>query len=1053
MATHDAVHDYLFRGSLDQLDPDVAALIRHETNRQARYLILVPSESTVPEAVRAALSSAFHNIYAEGYPLESDRQLREDEILDYGLRLAEHRRIGDERYYMGTEYANIVESLARRRTAEVFAANGLTPDQLYVNVQPLSGAPANNAIYTALVKPGDTIMGMDLIEGGHLTHGSPVNRSGKFFNVVSYGIDPETGDIDYAGMMALAKQHQPRLIIGGYSSFPHQADWARYREVADAVGAILVADIAHVSGLVAAGAYPSPVGIADVVNFTTHKTLNGPRGAVLVTHRKELARKLDRGVFPGEQGGPHVNQIAALAVAMKLATTEQFRNLQHQTVTNAARLAHRLAERGLTIAYGGTSTHLLSIDLRSLVGPDGTRLSGEMAARLLNLVGLVANRQTIPGDKSALKPSGVRLGTPWITQRGFKEAEVDELADIIADLLLAAVPMRYLGRRGGVARAKVPFAVLMQARQRVSSLAERSGIDTEVTEADYPHFFRTDLDSARALQIRIRGEAASQFLNAATTSDVTSMRSEQANPTLLLHPDGRLLASGVIGKVNDTEYLLHVNENGLYVTEWLRALSDGFVLCDEDPYARLPGPVDVTVFGTSQPEDVDLSEAVAQDKAFFIGMKGIRQHNPDLKLEEAAPLPRFEWTEPDRSTLMTTTLYDLHKELGGRMVEFAGYDMPVWYSSVSEEHLAVRQSAGVFDVSHMGVFDFQGPGAADFLDAVTTNDVHGLAVGSSHYTYLLDVDGIPLDDLMIYRLGQEHFLLVVNASNNDKNWAWLKAVKNHRVMVDPAYPARLINDSFVMRDLRDRSVGDAMRVDIALQGPESKAILTSLAGMPEDKTAITDLPWAGVTQVTLGGYDMIVARTGYTGERVAYELFVHPDKAPRLFQTLVELGATPCGLAARDSLRTEAGLPLYGHELEGPLMLGPAEAGFGNYVKIWKPFFVGRQAFVEREATREAVVTRFRLEAKGARPPHQGDPVVDNRGRIVGFVTSCSIDSEGYQLGQVYLSEEYAAEGTQLGVFSGSSRMKPVEPNAATLGKRITVPDQIVILSRFPRRK
>ena len=323
-------NDFLFRGGVDELDPDVAELIRHETARQQQKLILIPSESTVPHAVREALSSSFHNLYAEGYPLENSRKLTQGEILDYESRLPEFRRHADERYYKGTEYANIIESLARRRAAEIFAGNGLSADDLYVNVQPLSGAPANNAVYTGLLNVGDTVMGMDLIMGGHLTHGSPVNRSGKYYNIVSYTINEKTEKLDYDQMMQLALEHKPRLIIGGFSSYPFTPDWQAYREIADAVGATLLADVAHVAGLIAAGVYPNPVGIADVVSFTTHKTLNGPRGAVLITHRRDLARLLDRAVFPGEQGGPHINTMAALAVSLRLATSEQFQQLGAQ---------------------------------------------------------------------------------------------------------------------------------------------------------------------------------------------------------------------------------------------------------------------------------------------------------------------------------------------------------------------------------------------------------------------------------------------------------------------------------------------------------------------------------------------------------------------------------------------------------------------------------------------------------------------------------------------------------------------------------------------------
>ena len=1038
--------DFLFRGNLEEIDADVAELIRHETARQARYLIMIPSESTVPQAVREALSSSFHNIYAEGYPLESTRTLTEAEILDYNKRLPEFRRQSDERYYKGTEYADIVEALARRRAAETFAANGITPDEMYVNVQPLSGAPANNAVYTALLNVGDTVMGMDLIQGGHLTHGSPVNRSGKFFNIVSYGINPETGDIDYDQMMQLALEHKPKMIIGGYSSFPYKADWAKYREVADAVGAYLLADIAHVAGLVAAGEYPSPVGIADVVTFTTHKTLNGPRGAIVITHKKAISRKIDRGVFPGEQGGPHVNQMAALAIALKLAQTEQFRQMQAQTVINAKRLCDRLIERGLKIGYHGTNTHLLNVDLTNIKGADGTTLTGDMGARILDLVGIVANRQTIPGDTSALRPNGVRLGTPWITQRGFHEPEIDALADIIADVLLASVPFKYHGRKRAEDRAKIPFDVFHDARIRVRELALSVGIDTDAVADDYPHFhYRDSLDDTTPYTLEISGESARLFLYQTLTSDVFALNIGESQPTAVLSPDGSVLSLGTVAYTAEETYQLTINENAGTIAAWLRSASDGFVMVSQhDPYAKITGYVDVTVVGKADKQAIDPSTVYALNKSFFVGMDG-----DNFSGGEA--LPKFTWSEPASDELKTTSLHALHQSLGAKMVPFAGYDMPVWYSSVTDEHLAVRNNSGIFDVTHMGAFDAKGAEAAAFLDAVTSNDVFGLGVGHSHYTYFLDVDGVPLDDLMIYRLAEDHFLIVVNASNNDKNWAWLNAVKNHQVMIDPAHPWRKVPNNFTLRDLRNPATGADMRVDVALQGPASKDILLKLDGSAADKKAVAALPWAGITRATLGGFDLIVSRTGYTGERIAYELFVHPDKAADLFKTLVDLGVVPCGLAARDSLRTEAGLPLYGHELEGALTLDPADAGFGAYVKLWKPFFIGKSAHIAREIKRDAEIVRFRLDSKGARPPHQGDPLVDAKGRVVGIVTSCSIDQEGYQLGQAYVKLEYTTPGTQLGVFAGSSRTKPISFEDVQFGKKFTTPDAVTILTRFPK--
>ena len=326
--------DFLFRGNLAKLDRDVYELTQLEAERQYRKLILIPSESTAPLAVREALSSAFQNIYAEGYPDEESRWMTEEEILDYPARLAHYRRNGDPRYYKGVEYADAVEALARKRAAEVFAANGYSANQIYVNVQALSGAPANNAVYQALLNIGDTVMGLNLLHGGHLSHGSSVNRSGKYYKAVHYTVD-ENEKLDYKKIRELALQAKPKMIIAGYSSYSWIPDWKEFRAIADEVGAYFLADISHIGGLVAAGVVPSPVGIAHVVMSTTHKSLDGPRGAVLLTTDAVIAKKIDKAVFPGEQGGPHVNVFAGLALTFKLAQTKQFKKLQAQTIKNA----------------------------------------------------------------------------------------------------------------------------------------------------------------------------------------------------------------------------------------------------------------------------------------------------------------------------------------------------------------------------------------------------------------------------------------------------------------------------------------------------------------------------------------------------------------------------------------------------------------------------------------------------------------------------------------------------------------------------------------------
>jgi glycine hydroxymethyltransferase len=325
--------------------------------------------------------------------------------------------------------------------------------------------------------------------------------------------------------------------------------------------------------------------------------------------------------------------------------------------------------------------------------------------------------------------------------------------------------------------------------------------------------------------------------------------------------------------------------------------------------------------------------AVVAEKPFFIG----RQYHADKN----NPLPDFEWTEPEGGELRRTKLFDIHVQMGAKMVPFGGWDMPVWYSSVSEEHIAVRTTAGLFDVSHMGVLEASGPHAADFLNLVTTNDIDTLEVGQSHYTYLLFPDGSVVDDLLIYRRADDNYMLVVNASNNDKDWAWLTAVNEGRVQIDPTRPSARVLHPAVLRDLRDPQWGSECLVDLALQGPNSLDILLAMCDDPALAARLKGMGWARLTEGKLAGFDVVISRTGYTGERVAYELFVHPEQSPAFWQALMEagepFGLKPCGLAARDSTRTEAGLPLYGHELAGPLGLSPAQAGFGSYLKLWQP--------------------------------------------------------------------------------------------------------------------
>ncbi|MFZ5821330.1 MAG: serine hydroxymethyltransferase [Chloroflexota bacterium] len=1042
--------DYLFRGSLKQLDPDVYEVTQVEAERQARKLILIPSESQAPLAVREALGSAFQNIYAEGYPDEESRWMSEEEILDYPMRLAHYRRNGDPRYYKGVEYADVVEALARKRAAQAFAANGYTADQIFVNVQALSGAPANNAVYQALIPLGETIMGLNLLHGGHLSHGSSVNRSGKWFKAVHYTVD-ENEKLDYDAIRALALENKPKLIIAGYSSYSWVPDWKKFREIADEVGAYFLADISHIGGLVAGGAVPSPIGIAHVVMSTTHKSLDGPRGAVLMTTDAAIAKKIDKAIFPGEQGGPHVNVFAALALTFKLAQTKQFKKLQAQTIKNAVAMADQFTRRGLRVPFGGTDCHLVNVDVTTVVGEDGTKLSGDQAARILDIVGVVVNRNTIPGDKNSADPSGIRLGTPWITQRGFDEKKTRQLADIMADVLLACAPHSVdTPHKGRVRRAKLDFKVLNDAKLKVRKLAESAGIDFKYKQSGYPHFYYIDDERGKKKEgsavFELNGGRVRQMLDYAVSSDLSALKKGKSQETSIATPKG--VVKGALVKVNDFTYQLQVPAaKAGVVGTWLRDLSDGYVsfnLEGEKDFSakRMPGPfvaADVRRALTPHPSPEGRGEkGKGEEKPWFIG--------DPAKVKKDA-LPPFVW-EGAEGELQKTRMNQAHRDLGGRMVPFAGWEMPVVYTSIYEEHLATRQAAGLFDVSHMGVYEVKGADAASFLDTICANDCGGLQPGESLYSQFLTPDADVIDDTLVYRRAWDKYLVVVNASNDDKDRTWFEAVRDGKVKIDNAKPwARTYGYQAEIRNLRDPKAGGDMRIDIALQGPKSRDILLAMGVDDKTRARMMKLKRTELCDAVVGGFDLIVSRTGYTGEKMAFELFVHPDRAVDFWNKILEVGASfgvkPIGLGARDSLRTEAGLPLYGDEMglhsgkHGHRDLGVAEGGFGSYVKPYKPWFIGREAYVAREKERKMVVARFRFDEQRVRPAHNSDPVVDANGRTIGYVTSCAIDVDRFLTGQAFIEIASAKEGTPIGVYQGAVMDRP-----ATAAK---------VVSRFPK--
>ncbi len=402
-------------------DPELGAAIRSEYQRQCDNIELIASENIVSEAVLAAMGSVLTNKYAEGYP--------------------------GKRYYGGCQCVDVAENLAIQRACELFGAR-------FANVQPHSGAQANYAVYMALCQPGDTVLGMNLDHGGHLTHGSPVNFSGRYFKMVSYGVNEETGVIDYDEVERIAKECRPKMIIAGASAYPRTIDFQRFREIADQVGAYLWVDMAHIAGLVAAGLHPSPIPYADVVSTTTHKTLRGPRGGLLLTNDEELAKKLNSAIFPGSQGGPLMHVIAAKAVALGEALKPEFKTYQQQVVKNSAALAQGLVKRGMKLVSGGTDNHLSLIDLRDL-----GELTGKELERRLDEVRITANKNKVPGDpRSPFQTSGLRVGSPAVTSRGFVEADMDQVAEYIA---LAATDFQAKAEeiRAGVAALTAKYPI------------------------------------------------------------------------------------------------------------------------------------------------------------------------------------------------------------------------------------------------------------------------------------------------------------------------------------------------------------------------------------------------------------------------------------------------------------------------------------------------------------------------------------------------------------------------------------------------------------------
>ncbi|MEW6025939.1 MAG: serine hydroxymethyltransferase [Planctomycetota bacterium] len=1042
---------FTFDAKLSSLDPDIVSFIKGEEERQSNNLLMIASESLCPMPVREALTAVFTNKYAEGYPslrmTIGERNRIEKEPERY---LAFHRRYGDRRFYKGAEFSNFVEVLAQRRVAELFANPNAPVDDIFVNVQPLSGAAANNAVYNSFLVPGDVMMGLSLSYGGHLTHGSPFNRSGRQYKVIPYTVDPRTGQFDYELLEKLALEHKPNIIISGASAYPWNIDWQRLKAICEKVpvqvtglnrsGAVLMADISHPAGLVVAGLFNNPVGVADVTTFTTHKTLCGPRGAVIISTDEDIAKRIDLGVFPGEQGGPHLNNIAAKAVAFKIAASKEFKQLQKKIAENCLTLAEEFKKLGYRLAYGGTNTHLVLIDLDSVKTASGIPSKGDVASNILDLCGITCNKNALPGDETGARPRGLRFGTTVLSQLGMGAPEMKKIARLVHYVLSNIKTFTVMSHSGEIVRGKIDLEVMEKTRAEVDKLLGLKG-----------------RAAAKGNAIEIVGERAIAFLQSLVSDNLYLLKPGQAiQTTFKVGKDNIAVAFKM---VQPDVYLIAPNKAKLDTFfRYFNGLSDGYITWREDDvYAKVEGPV------------------VISRVAYSVGRIA---NTLNMATQSAKPKADFIF-KPYTGEPRKTSLYDEHLKLTKAqfLVPFAGWSMPLWYTRASEEHQAVRAAAGLFDVSHMGKLEISGPYATRFLDMVTTNYVPKLQIGQSHYSYVLDADGEPLDDILLYKMQEEKYLMVVNASNKEKIEQWLNAVNDGQVIIDRDNPNRALEGRVNIVDLGMISAtGEGVLVNIALQGPNSLRILLKLADQ-ESVKILKRIKKTCFAWVTLGGIKALPARTGYTGEEIAYEIFVAKEDAARFWRQLLEtgkeFGLKPCGLAARDSLRTEAGLPLYGHELNGDNKVMPTEAGYGAFIKRHKPFFIGRKAYIQKEkqsTVPEGIrdgkgsgivgprrVVRFRITTPNARAIKPGDAVFQSAsgpvsqstsqtggqsdsqtGRPIGLVTSCTLATGG-QIGLALIDKKFAIEGGNLQVI----------PTPRPGSQQVAQPADAIILSRF----
>jgi glycine/serine hydroxymethyltransferase/glycine cleavage system aminomethyltransferase T len=1140
----------IWRSSLTEVDPWLAALLEREEQRQFTQICLAAASSLCPPSVREAQASVFSNIDAEGYPPKRMAQVGLEHLLNLDEQVAYYQRYGDSRYNKGTELANVVEVVAQRRASAVFSTEwannsdlSVNASDIHVNLQCPTGSLANTAVFEALLKPGDVVLSMNLVDGGHLTHGSPLHRSGKTYRIVHYGVDPSTQQLDYDQIRDLVYQYRPTLIVGGASSYSWAVDWKRFRQIAEEIEPrpYILADISHPAGLVVAGLIPNPVGYADVVTFTTYKTLCGPRGAAILSTDHTISASIDRAVFPGLQSAPVFQQIVALAIAFEIAKTQKFKLLQHKIAENARLLHQNLTHLEIPIAFGGTNTHIVVADIGKISTSTKHKLSGDVVARILERVGISCNSNLIPGDKYAPLASGIRLGTTWISQLGYGETEVREIATIIAEICKGIKPFRFYGPRRETLGGKVNEELLQSASQRVREILKKS---SEYIPNTFPEKEREGRNYAKAQQalratgkveiwdlrnwteaLIVMGERSASFLQSIITRDIYDLKKGEVFSALVLNTNGEKRLNVLVCSLSSESHprflLVYQRSPETNFCDWLHMLSDGYVEIErDDPYLTIDGPVVIKgvdswyfdqtsmgevlilgdeadnllestfgvvntrplcvveipfrnqtlfgirtltaystavwkIIGTPQllsellealsrtyqlriPTDAQTEDElfdvkpkidntilalagsgtsiepkgeslIADSKPYFIGQ---------TELPKVANLNRkwfsFEEINSPGNPSEPSPLYSSHRALGATFTNFAGCQMPLYYTSSNQEHQNVRKNAGLFDFSYKVLLGFQGHGAERFLDLVLTEHIPQLDTGGSCRACILSPEGMIISDCILYRLALDYFMMELDPINAQMVESWLRAVAARDVMIDLARPGVEVDRSCSITNLK---TGSDPLIILALQGPKSTAIIQSLLNDNKSRYMLKNLRKGQIRELSFAGFAGWIARGGYTGEPVGYEIFMPQSKAEFLWNALMNAGLdhslSATGLSAADSLRIEAGLPLYGKELAGPYHISPMEAGFGSGIKLHKPFFIGRQYMLSHSPSRKIVQLRAEI---GAADLAKLEPTIHNdSGKIIGVITSTAyisgqyhglglLDEDPFDKGKIYLS-------------------------------------------------